>query len=326
MKSVKKNKKNKKSMTNRSFYLTSRYRPPLLVAYSFLILLLISCGKDEQAEIPPLQQQEVTEGHYTASLFAVNDKVAAQTSGEAHLWINGDEFKVNIKLTGAPDGTHHQYLHSGENCPNFTSDQNSDGYIDAAEMFFKAGAIIMPLDSDLNSWEAGENNFPSGNYHYKKTASYSLMTSDLKHKGIRFFLEGKVVAIYGVPKKHRFPSTVVGRGELDAHTSLPIACGVLVKVIDSPTDPEWQPERETRPRAPRRTAPYRPIPDNQINDKPPTNSYEEDYPSWGERMRDRLRRWRGRGETQASDQQSPPHVPSSPSPPGDYPGSDIVGG
>ena len=50
----------------------------------------------------------------------------------------------------------------------------------------------------------------------------------------KFNLEGHLIVISGIPRNIELPSTVSGKGHLDPHSSLPIACGIIKKVTNIP--------------------------------------------------------------------------------------------
>lgn len=191
----------------------TKYTIPLI------LLFTISCGKKATEKVSSDPQQEIaTEGTYWARLGPVNTSFSKDVQGEAKIQLYGDEFLAKISLKNAPAGVHKQYLHTGGICPEIDSDINHDGFIDAEEAKKTLGDVVIPFDGDLSSINLGAESFPTGNYKYEQSTSFSLMISDLDFKQGQFALERRVVSVWGV--------TAVGE--------IPIACGILTRISDSP--------------------------------------------------------------------------------------------
>ncbi len=214
------------------------------------MLTLVSCGDDDNNSTTPQQQQTVVDGTYRAVLVPVNGSVVANVSGTATLTIDGDNVKAEVNMANGSGGTHHQHIHTGSACPTATADTNADGVIDGVEAAATTGQILIPLDSEIAAQALG-NNFPSGaSYSYTESASYSLMLADLRlpdlnpndsttklGSGDELLAEGKVVEIHGVPAGTSLPATAAGMDGMSAAESLPIACGVLVRIPDETPAP-----------------------------------------------------------------------------------------
>lgn len=257
-----------------------------------LILILAACGKSPKVDDDEIEYEEEPSGTFTAILFPVNEKIAPEIAGRAKVTKLGDQFDVAVQLSKSSGGSHPQFLQSGKECPLMSADVNRDGYLDYMEVQKIVGFKVVPFDDDLSSQIAGNHLFPSGNYRYKKTTSYSLLLSDLKQpddvqndsiiklESRELPLDGRVVVIYGRPKG--LPTSL-------AQSEIPIACGVLSKTSSYPDPDEWENEgdddtvRRPRPRPkPPEPEPPQPPP------KPP------DPPTWWERMWERWNRWRER--------------------------------
>jgi hypothetical protein len=240
------------------------------------LLLNLSCGKSANDKEDELQQVDLNEGTYSATLSPVNAKVTTKVNGHVQLQRYGDQFSVNVQLKNAPSGFHKQQLHTGASCPDRSHDINGDGYIDMNEARRALGEIIIPFDDDLSAYHLGNGFTPSGSYRYSRSASYFLMLSDLEMDETELVFENKVVSILG--------SSPVGE--------IPIACGVLKKIADNPSENQWEEEiPRTRKPSPR-TEPSRPRPRPEPDISPEPNS--PDNISWWERMRQRFRNWRDR--------------------------------
>jgi len=240
------------------------------------LLLLLSCGKGANDKDDGANQEVLVEGTYSAILIPVNEKVTYQINGEVQVSRYGDQFSVNVRLKDAPAGLHKQQLHSGNTCPNKNHDVNGDGYIDMSESRQYLGDTLIPFDDDLSGIHLGSGFTPSGSYRYSRSTSYYLMLSDLDINEEDFFLENKVVSIFG--------KSSIGE--------VPIACGFLKKISDTPTSGQWEEETPSPRRPGPRPGPSRPRPSPEPEDppepSPPANT------SWWERMRQRWQNWRER--------------------------------
>lgn len=203
-----------------------------LAASGLAVLILtglVACGQVENAE-----------KDYTATLAEVNPLAATGVTGNGTIVVNKDNLTINVDVAGAPAGVHMQGITVGAACPTMANDTNGDGYIDGQEAQAVTGKTLIPLDSDLTSQEAGANQYPSDNYNYSQTASFSQMLTDLLLPDVNtndsiiklsasdeLTFNGKVIVVYGVPDSVALPGTVVGVDRMTPHASLPIACGVI---------------------------------------------------------------------------------------------------
>lgn len=224
----------------------------LLLWIIFGLALLISCGKKDDDPYQLMRQDTTQEGVYTTSLHSVNKKISKNISGKVRISKYGDEFKVDVRLKNAPDGTHRQYIHAGKGCPTDSMDINKDGFIDVEESKAVIGMGILPLDGDLSSRELGHNDFPQGSYVYSRSASYSRMLANIGTPVEDLPLDGRAIVIYGVPKNISLPVSVAAKDQLQVHESIPIACGILKLSYGEVDMEEWteseRPTRTVRPR------------------------------------------------------------------------------
>ncbi len=235
-------------------------------------ILLFSCGKASKGKSYFQQEQEeISDGVYAAVLYPVNLSIDKDLQGGIKIHKFGDDFKVKVKIKGAPKGTQEQYLYSGSECPTLYNDLNGDGIIDGNESRAVMGEVILPFDGDLSSVEGGGGLFPVDSYEYSQSTSYSLMLSDLQHSYSNRFLKLEKSAVL-----------IIKEG------THPLACGVLTKISDLPEiekPPAPQSERDRyRPRPPR---PKPPPPPPTV--EPPPETREE---SWWDQWRNTWRRWR----------------------------------
>lgn len=173
----------------------------------------------------------------------------------------GDSFKASVKLKYGPKSTPHiQAIYTGRRCPGISDDLNKDAFIDMKEALVAIGQITIPLDSNLDSQTEGGSQYPMGDekgkYFYEAQASFERMFADLKtedkdpsdniikleaNDGLTF--PGRVVLIQGVSESMKLPATVKAPDGQDLHKSLPVACGIIWKVKEIPT--ELMPGSET---------------------------------------------------------------------------------
>lgn len=203
--------------------------------YLLVLCLLWSCGKEDKKHLhPPLEAQEerpneegLRTGTYRIVLAPLNNQVFKHSSnGTANIETLTEGIAIQIKMVGTPSGiTHRQYLHDGNSCPEGHQDINQDGLVDVGEVIKASGKKMMDLDSDLNSQDQLDQEFPradgSGHYTY---------TEMMKPDALNFDPQGKVIIVYGVPSRTPLPETIETINELSSQESLPIACGKIMLV------------------------------------------------------------------------------------------------
>lgn len=201
-------------------------------------MLLTACGEDDgnnRRDLLP-QSQDQTEGVYRAILLPANPLIDNNVSGSVVVSQLGDNFSVNVDLDNGPEGSHAQHIHLGSSCASIENDVNGDGYLDANEASSVVGEVLLPLDNDLARVE--EATYPTGaSYDYAQSTSFALLTSA---KPEVQNLEGKVVEIHGVPATQILRETVASPAGRSAQESIPIACGILVRV-QAGNDPDTIP-------------------------------------------------------------------------------------
>ncbi len=232
------------------------------------LLLIVSCGgkssggssSDSQNNL--VNQNETimpdgsnVQGIYSTELWPQNFNLQLMRVGIAAVERDRDEFKAMVKMETGSKGTQmRQAIYTGRRCPNLSDDLNHDAYIDIQEARIAIGMITIPLDGNLDSQSRGGHGFPQGNssrgsYHYRVSASFDRMFSDLKrpdddssdditklgiNEGITF--PGRVVLVQGVSSDIILPPTVAGEGNMTPQESIPMACGILWKVTDLPDE------------------------------------------------------------------------------------------
>ena len=251
-----------------------------LVTLIFMLLLISACGKSHSGAGKVGAQLTVEpEGIYSAIILPINSSLSLNVEGAVTVIKYGDDINVRVKLKNAPDGIHMQGLYTGDSCP--IEDLNGDALIDIKEAQKEIGRMLIPLDGDLGGRDIGSDYYPSSDYSYERSTSYSLLISDLKLKEGNLELEGKVVVIHGVPETYSLPASVSTDGQDSPQKTIPIACGILSYVLNEPTYEEPLPEPTVV------ITPSRPnVPD--VTSEP---YHEEKPPTLWRRLRDRLESW-----------------------------------
>jgi hypothetical protein len=215
-------------------------------------LALVACGKDSGKSSSNRQFREEVqkeEGIYRAVLSPIHTQNAEAIAGTVEIEIAGEEVIVKAKASNTPAGVKHfQNIMTGTECPNSSSDENQDGFVDAVEASQVSGKILIPLDSDLSHQMDGMDFGPiansAGNYVYRRSTTLSQLLGDLnaedpdktdvlvKLNGKALNLSGRVILIHGVSSESALPESVAIVGDLSREQSLPIACGKIIRVND----------------------------------------------------------------------------------------------
>ena len=228
---------------------------------------------------------------YLAEFKPVNSLFAGEVSGSFTFHKKGDLIVANVRVSNSSANlTHLQKVLAGTSCPSETSDLNLDGFVDVLEAEVVSGKVIIPLDMDINDQYSLLGAYPIsdawGSYVYSKTASFLKFMEDLRLPDINpddnvikpdlpLGLSGKVIMLYGIPDEIVLPETVSTNDWLSSNQTLPIACGVIQKVLKIPG--EFEPDDViigTIPRdnrnpipAPRRPGPRNQSPSDDHNDR-----------------------------------------------------------
>lgn len=207
------------------------------------------CGKKSdssptQASIEKQQQEEM--GHYRAVLSPLNESVSSHgASGTAVINLKEEIFDVKLNIINAPSAPKHlQAVHTLGDCPTKENDANQDGLIDIVEGSQHFGQILIPLDADLSSQQAGIAYGPAASaYSYSEATSWTQLLSDLKNpdenpddfiQKLRsndpLNLEDRSFVVLGVSSGTALPETVASVNQLPSQLTLPVACGRIVRV------------------------------------------------------------------------------------------------
>lgn len=201
------------------------------------------------------------EGQYLAIFEEVNPQITSKITGAFTFSREKetDELIADVRLTNTGrEIIHAQYVRLGYRCPDINDDLNGDSVIDAAEGEAVYGKVYFPLDAELGSQASHDGVFPKsdeyGNYTWYNwrnkpevipPTKWSTFIKDLRSPDLNdgYFklkdnepmnIEGRVVVVHGVDAAMELPSTVGTVNRLIPQQTLPIACGVIKKVMTPP--------------------------------------------------------------------------------------------
>lgn len=227
-----------------------------------LMVSLVACGKNnhtlnpkppEKRPLPVKVDLEAElEGAYLAVLGAVNPSLTPRLNGAFTFYrdTKTDELIADVSLNhSGANVVHAQHVRKGYRCPMPTDDRNQDGVIDGAEGERVYGKELIPLDADLSTQASHDGVFPLsdafGAYIYSKLTSFTTFLRDLRTsedmdeyqklaEDEALAIDQRVVVILGVSAELELPETTAPHARRSSHQALPIACGRIQKVWDSP--------------------------------------------------------------------------------------------
>lgn len=229
-------------------------------------LILFGCGKGPTSGTKTKNTNNVrteididagVNGQYLAVFEALNEEVTGRITGAFTFSRDTelDEVVGDVRLTnGGARVVHAQSVRTGARCPTHNDDLNQDGIIDAKEGEAVYGKILFPLDGDLSTQSAHDSEYPVGdiygNYIYSKVSSFTHFVEDLRgpeeypdyvklKKDQPLIIEGKVAVIQGLNDAIPLPLTVGTTDRRNRSQSLPIACGVIMKVQNQPGEIQY---------------------------------------------------------------------------------------
>lgn len=217
----------------------------------FIALLgVVACGGSSGGSSSKKQDEivlaDAVDGTYHAHLRPVNPHASGfLPHGGATFKVAGDNLTVKTYLDDDSAVTHRQSVHMGSACPTAAHDTNRDGFVDYQEALRAVGKVLIPLDANLESQDAGAEVYPKGSsFTYTKTASIQGMLTDLwapdkspndefakLSRGNGMKLVGRVVLIHGTYTYDGLPETLATRGTEPANLTIPVACGVIETVL-----------------------------------------------------------------------------------------------
>jgi len=209
----------------------------------------------EAPEVPQIDIDQLLHGQYLAPLDPINFNVTGKIYGafvfSRDVESKEDEVVMDIHLNRAgANVVHVQSLKEYSRCPTLDDDENQDGIIDIIEAEAVMGKTLVPMDGDISTQASHDGEYPVGdqygNYIYSKYTEFNILMDDLRdhyspypeYKKLTaeeyFDIESRSVLVQGIDPSIALPSTVRTRSPLSAHQSLPIACGVITKILSPP--------------------------------------------------------------------------------------------
>jgi len=236
-----------------------------------LFILLVSCGnknistntkKDVGPEVQaPVEREEeinLYSGTYLAKFETLNSQFNGNIPGSMTIHFKEERVYFYIRLFGAhPRAWHPQKMYLGNRCPNLEDDSNNDGFLDINEVEKVVGKIIIPIDANLSTQNAGKNFYPtgdlSGNYSYERLTRIQSLIDDLRKDDFdpednlvklkpdeSLQIEGRPIVIYGTGSEVILPESITTQGELKPFKTFPIVCGILKKIENFPGVPDLE--------------------------------------------------------------------------------------
>lgn len=183
---------------------------------------------------------------YAAQLRPINPTVTDRNVfGNALFVVNGTEMTVYVDAVGlAPGQNHLQHYHGFTNgqdatCPPANADTNGDGIVDITETEPYTGQTLVPFHDQPASLEGllSPERFPIatapyGLIDYQQTVPVGELESALQREYSipSLNLEQRTVFLHGIESDASLPDTVQSIANVPAQTTLPIACGEIVRV------------------------------------------------------------------------------------------------
>jgi hypothetical protein len=231
---------------------------PFVALLIISLVLAGSCGGKSSSHSKPPEvvsetlDQSPFDGLYLAKFETLNPHINGTVPGSLTLLRQEDKLMVFVRMfAGGVRAWHQQGIYYGTRCPQMSDDINGDGTIDIIEAMNVVGKMIVPLDANINSQVAGRNLFPlgdlSGYYHYERMASFNRLFEDLHDEDTdledhigklereeKFSFEKRVILVQGVTQDVLLPETVAGLGKRKPFQTLPVTCGIILKVNSIP--------------------------------------------------------------------------------------------
>lgn len=188
---------------------------------------------------------------YVAVLNPLNTQVSGNPMGTAEFIVTGDRLVARVDVVGLDETVHPQFIRTGDLCPGGLTDVNGDGFIDVVEGAATFGSALIPLDSDLSTNVASEDEgFPNlSAYRYEVETELDPLVGNLTGEDPNpdddvvtlsaeetgdtgaidsLDLNARTFVIHGVIDD--LPETVATIPGTEAKRMLPVACGNIVDV------------------------------------------------------------------------------------------------
>lgn len=180
---------------------------------------------------------------FKADIVPLNaDKIGKKAHGSATFEVSDDNLIIDIEMFDTPENTQHwEHFHGfpdGKDAEISTEaqDANHDGFVDLPETEPVSGTTMVPFNDAPEKMDIPNDEYPvsdaKGHFKYEKIVPLSQLKAKFKEAfgDDELHLDKRVIYIHGVPDSLELPSTVAGEvGSYDAHVTLPIAVGKIVK-------------------------------------------------------------------------------------------------
>ena len=194
------------------------------------VFFISACGKKMESTTKHLNVYESFEvGEFRAILRPLNNHLNGWIpNGMANLSVSKYEFKIQSWLDDSANVTHRQFVTTASRCPTVKDDLNGDGFIDFKEAMQSKKRILIPLDNNLSMYSEENPQFPRGNFNYELKIALNKLQLP-KDVGLNLF--GKAVIILGTGPSKVLPNSVSTFENASPELSIPIACGIIEKVL-----------------------------------------------------------------------------------------------
>ncbi|KRL85894.1 hypothetical protein [Lacticaseibacillus pantheris] len=181
---------------------------------------------------------------YKAEIVPLNaNKIGTSAHGTASLELTDTELTITIEMFGTPASTEHwEHFHGfpdgrAAEIATAAQDVNGDGFVDLMETESVSGTTMVPFDDAPEHMDIPHDRYPvadaDGHFAYTKVVPLAELQDNFANAfGSRDLqLDRRVIYIHGVPADLQLPDSVAGMvGMFDAHVTLPIAVGKIVRV------------------------------------------------------------------------------------------------
>lgn len=192
------------------------------VLLSIILCFILSCGEHDFPRYGDDKDSEINAGnkyqYFAVNLIPLNSRFSPFVSSQTLFWFKERQFYAKLVFWGRiPQLRVRPVIHQGDSCPNELDDVNRDGIIDASEVRLISGAVLLPLDRNLQSRSRGSDWFPvtdpDGDFVYSRAARLQDMLTDIGITSLdEFALATRTLILYGT----------------SGNPFLPIACGKIV--------------------------------------------------------------------------------------------------
>ncbi|GFZ27505.1 hypothetical protein [Lactobacillus corticis] len=182
---------------------------------------------------------------YRAEIKPLNaDKIGTRAHGTAEFELTATTLKIVVEMFDTPASMQHwEHFHGFPDgreaeVPTMVQDVNGDGFIDLEETFPVSGTTMVPFDDQPDAMNIPNDTYPvsdqAGHYKYEKEVPLANLQAQFEKtfKTSDLALDKRVVYVHGVSPEMPMPASVGGNlnEKYTCHTTLPIACGKIVKV------------------------------------------------------------------------------------------------